>query len=290
MSEENQEVDPNTNADPAADAGAGAADAQQQDGQQQQDQGADGQPKAHGNAGKTPWYMSRIHEETNRAREALAAREAAERRAADAEALLARMQGGQKADGQQQQVTAQPQRQAVPQDQYQRDVIQQAERLNLYQNSNDVKQAGFSTFGAGFGDVLQTLTAVGATSDDFVYDVISVDKANAHVLLEKLAQDPDVAVNLVNMHPRQRIAELTRMAMKEGKPGANARQGGGEQQAKPAAISRAPAPKPAIEPSAPAGEADWLDPNKLDNMTEAEANAIFSRNWDAKYSGRGRAA
>lgn len=287
MEPETQEVDPNAVVDPAAaaaaDAGAAGADAQQQ----QQDPGAVDAAKPHGNAGKTPWYMARIHEETNKARAAEERATQEARRASDAEALLARMQGGAKPDAQQQ-PAAQPQRQAaVPQDQYQNDVRAGAEQLRFYENTNEVKQAGFAQFGTGFGAVLETLTAVGATSNDFVYDVLSVDKANAHVIFDTLAKDPERAAALVNMNPRARIAELTRMTMTDVKPAAQSQ---GQQQAKPASISKAPAPKPAVEPSAPAGESDWLDPAKLDNMTEAEANAMFSRQWDAKYSGRGRAA
>lgn len=287
MDPEIQEVDPNANVDPGASAAAADAGAAGADAQQQQDQGADGAAKPHGNAGKTPWYMARIHEETNKARAAEERATQEARRAADAEALLARMQSGAKPDGQPQ-PAAQPQpRAAVPQDQYQHDVRAGAEQLRFYENTNEVKQAGFAQFGTGFGAVLETLTAVGATSNDFVYDVLSVDKANAHVIFDTLAKDPERAAALVNMNPRARIAELTRMTMTDAKPAAQSQ---GQQQAKPASISKAPAPKPAIEPSAPASETDWLDPAKLDNMTEAEANAMFSRNWDAKYSGRGRAA
>ena len=285
---DDQNTDPNVAADPnvadqanqaaqdaAAAAGTGAGD-------------GPGSAKPHGNAGKTPWYMTEIAELRGKKRGLEQESQANAQRAADAEALLSRLQnGGQNKDGQQQHAPQQQQpaqrTDAVSPEQYQADVTREAARMNLYENSNDVRAAGFATFGAGFGETLTKLNAIGVTADDIVLDILSIDKANAHVILDKIAKDEDKAASLVRMSPRQRIVELTRMTMAENKQAGAAGAASGQNQA---GISRAPPPKPAFQSSAPAAETDWMDPEKLDKMSEQEANAMFSRQWDTKYARR----
>lgn len=272
MDPKNQTADPNASSDPAVVADPNVGSSAQEPGATEN---AGDPTKPHGNAGKTPWYMTRINEETNKRRELENQAADAMRRANDAEALLSRLQQDDKAPAGEQQ----PKRQGPTQEQYANDIMREASRLRFYEDSAAVKTAGVAKFGASFSDMLNTLTAIGATTDDFVLDVLTVDKVNAHVILKTLADEPERAASLAGMNSRQRIAELTRMAMAEPQKGGRAAQD--EPTAR--AVSRAPAPKPIIQPSASANEGDWMDPEKLDKMSEDEANAMFSSRWNEKY-------
>lgn len=194
------------------------------------------------------WAMKRISEESARAREAVERAVAAERRATEAEALAQRLQARPAGDGAQ--PAPQPQQQA-PADPNARQAEVQAEaaRQRFYEDTVDVRNRGIRQFGAAFTETLSILGALGATTDDFIQDVLAVDKAGAHATLKQIAADPEKAVALTQMTSRQRIAELTRMTMAEGakpepaaaepKPPALAAKG----------VSKAPAPPPVIQPS-----------------------------------------
>lgn len=242
--------------------------------------------------------MNRINEETNRRVAESSAREAAERRASDAEAMLARMQGGQQpsqqpANGQ---PAPQPQRgQPANEGEYQTHVMQAAQALNAAQTLTDVSTAMLNAGKTQFADFQQSvdlLRALGPLSpehaDNFVFDLAAVDKANAHIILDALAKDPEKAAQIVSMHPRARISELTRisMSLNGGANGANS--GGGGAPANPVAaaaaavprkISNAPAPRPAVQPSA----APAVKTFGADEMSDEE----FSAAWDKKYMGAG---
>ena len=140
-----------------------------------------------------------------------------------------------------------------------------------------VRNAGENEF-KDFGETLGILNAIGATNDDFVSDLLAVDKAGAHKILDKLAKDPEKAASLVGMDSRRRIAELTRMAdapKTEVKPAA-------EVVPKPAAISRAPAPKPALSPLAAGPEVDPTTPEGNEKMSDAQ----FEKWYKDKYQRR----
>lgn len=191
----------------------------------------------HGNKGKKPWFLERISQESHRAQTAEERAAAAERRAADAEAVAQRLQSGSENPA--------PRLPATPSDvDIDRLVDQRADAKRFAEDTIFVKNAGLQKFGAGFDNTLNILTAIGATNNDVVADILAVDKANAHVLLDKLAQDPEKAAALVSMNSRTRIAELTRMTMADVIPI--------KDPAKPAPkqVSRAPAPPPPVEPSA----------------------------------------
>ena len=221
-------------------------------------------PPAHGNAGKTPWYMQRISEESARAREATERVAAAERRAMEAEALAQRLQAT--AGGQQ----APPAAPAAPAPQT--DMARQAEinaaatAQRFFEDTLEVRNRGIAKFGQAFGETLNVLGALGATTNDFIADVLAIDKANAHELLVKIAKDPEKATALTQMNSRQRIAELTRMQMAEAKaietPAIAAVPSKG--------VSKAPAPPPPIEPSNKQTK-DW----RQDDSSEEEFNAGF---------------
>jgi hypothetical protein len=214
---------------------------------------------------KTPWYMERINEETNK-RRALEERAAeAERRAQEAQSLLERMQSGDK-------TTPQPQK--TEQTDIQSLVKAEAARQRLYEDSTAVRAQGLREF-SDFNDSLQVLSALGVTNDDFVQDVLAVDKVNAHKIFDALAKDPERAISLVGMDVRRRTAELTRISDKMSEPAKPAAQA---VTPKPAPVSKAPAPKPVLDPASDGEDNDLTN----DKMSDAE----WSAKWDAKYRKR----
>lgn len=202
-------------------------------------------PVEHGNKGKQPWFLGRISEETSAKNAALERAAAAEQRARDAEALAARLQGGNP-DPAAPPLPRQPVTPAPGAPDFQTAVQQEAARQRLYDDSLAIKSAGITKFGTDFKNTLSVLNAVGATTDDFVSTVIAVDKPNAHALLHSLAQDPERAASLASMNRDARIVELTRMSTMAAAPAT------APTPAAPAAraVSRAPAPPPPVTPSA----------------------------------------
>lgn len=215
--------------------------------------------KPHGNRGRTPWYMERINEETNKRRAVEEQLGQKAREAEEARALLERLQNGDK----------QPTnvRTETPVDEDARIEARAALKL-LQRDSATVRNAGIRAY-PDFSDSLKMLTSVGATSDEFVQDLIDTDMANAHKMIDFLAKDPDRTLELVNMSSKRRVAELTRISMSElNKPAAPP--------AAKAAISKVPPPKPVIDAvSDDSGETD-LGNDKLDDKT-------WSSLWDRKY-------
>lgn len=188
------------------------------------------------------WALDRISEETRKRQDADQRAQAAERRAAEAEALASRIQSGETSS------------QSVPtniqqdQPEFKTAVQQAAAAQRFHEETLKVRSAGFTQYGASFQESLQVLSALGATSDDFVSDVLAVDKSNAHILLETLAKDPERAVALTNMDSRSRIAELTRLTMAN-----TAKKPDIITETNPAPVrqvSKAPAPAPIVQPSA----------------------------------------
>lgn len=221
-------------------------------------------PAEHGNKGKTPWYMTRISEESN-------ARRVAEERARIAEEALARQPNGGAAAP-----AAEPARPAPQpiQQNFETAVRTEAQRLRLYEDTVAVKNAGLAAH-PDFNSSLNILTAIGATEDDFVQDVLAVDRANAHEIFHKLALDPEKAAVLAGMSSRARIAELTRMTMPAAAPAADPKvdpKPPAKAPAAPAAkqVSKAPPPAPPVEPSA-VKVVDW----RADTSSEAEFQAGF---------------
>lgn len=193
-------------------------------------------------------------------------REAAEQRAADLQAILERMQAGEKPE-----TVAKP-APKIPETDFQAAVKAQAARDRLYEDSNVVKAAGERDF-EDFADSLAKLNDVNVMSDEFVADLLAVDKNGAHIIIDKLAKNLEKATSLAGMDSRRRIAELTRMAdapKVEPKPVAEA--------PKPA-ISKAPTPKPAISPLAAAPDIDPTSPEGNEKMSDAQ----FERWYKEKH-------
>lgn len=179
---------------------------------------------------KNPWFLKRISAEAE-------ARRVAEQRAADAEAMLERLQAGKEPA---------PATPAPNTPDFQTAVQREAAKLRLAEDSTAIRDAGYREFGQQFGQNLAVLNAAGAVSDDIVLDLIAVDKPNAHKILATLAQDPERATALAAMDSRRRTAELTRISMAANAPTTPAP----KTPATPAKqVSKAPAPPPPVEPS-----------------------------------------
>ena len=206
---------------------------------------------------KTPkWMLDRITEITAKKQEAERRAEAADRRAAEAEALAQRLQTNHNPPSPEGRPNTNPvQLPPIPPNDpnFRNAVAQEAQRQRFYDDTVAVRSAGFAKFGPSFQESLQVLAAVNATTDDFIADVMATDKINAHVILEKIAKDPEKAVALANMDSRTRIAELTRMTMAQA---SQAEPAPAPKPAAPTKVSRAPAPPPPIEPSA-SKTIDW---------------------------------
>ena len=214
------------------------------------------------------WYMKRIAEESAAKQTERTAREAAERRAADAEAMLERLRAQQPAAAQPSPIHP---RADDPQAR-QAEIAREAAKQRLYEDSAEVRNRGMAQFGEAFTQALRVLNMAGATNDDFVADVLAVDKANAHVILERMAREPEKAEYLAAMSSRQRIAELTRMSI--ATPAAD--------KAPPVTakgISKAPAPAPRVEPSA-SNVVDW----RVDTASDED----FTRGFHEMMNKRSR--
>jgi hypothetical protein len=193
--------------------------------------------------------------------------ERARREASEARALAERLAAGKEPP---QTPTQRPQVEAAPTDEA--EVDRRAEYKLFVRDVNDIRAKGVDQFGAQFGETIRALAAVGADDDAFVSQVMAVDKANAHVLLNELAQDLERTVNLVGMDPTRRIAELTRMSMatKAKADDKTAPAAPGEPKAPPKIVSKAPPPPPPVTPSA-SKEVDW----RSDAASDEEFNRGF---------------
>jgi hypothetical protein len=124
---------------------------------------------------------------------------------------------------------------------------------------------------------LSVLQAVGAITDDFVSDVLAVDKFNAHKLFDSIAKDPEKAAALAGMSSRQRIAEITRMSLGSQKT---------ETSPAPAAtpaktVSKAPAPATRVVTAA----ATTL-PKYSDKISDEEFTAQFNARMKERRASR----
>jgi hypothetical protein len=135
---------------------------------------------------------------------------------------------------------------------------------------------GYAAFtGPKFDEMANILGAVGCVNDEFIADVLAVDRPNAHKTLAALAAEPETAARLASLDSRSRIAELTRITMAKAavveppvpKPA-------------PKVVSKAPAPAPVVEPSA-SKVVDW----RQDDASDEEFTRGFEETMK-KRSGR----
>lgn len=211
------------------------------------------------------WAIDKISEKEQKLRENNDRLSAAERRASEAEALAERLQRGDST-----QTNTGP---ILNQEEFKKEVQREAAAQRFHEDTVKVKSSGFTQFGANFQETLQILNAVGATSDDFVLDVLAVDKNNAHVLLDKLAKDPERTAALAGMDSRSRIAELTRLTM-----AVPAEKTEIKQEVKPTKqVSKAPNPPPVVEPSS----SKTID-GYSDEATDEQFTAQFNERMRAR--------
>lgn len=205
------------------------------------------EPVVHGNKGKTPWYMDRINEETNKRAnvEADLAKERRERQ--EAQSLLEKLQKGGDSTTH-----------AARVDEQDIDALVEARaaRKLFDADCNSAAAAWKKETGADFDGRMSVLGNVGllpardGSNTDFMMDIFAVDRENAHKILDLLSQDPDRALEMTRMDSRRRIAELTRMVMSQTEKPAPV------PAPKPAAVSKVPAPKPVLEPAGGVAEVD----------------------------------
>lgn len=183
------------------------------------------------------WAMDRINENQNKA-DRLADELAKERREkAEALALLERQGGSDKP-------APQPHTENTDIDAL---IDARAEQKLFVNDCNIVAHRGQTEI-PGFNDKLGLLRSIGVVNDEFLKDIFAVDKDGAHAILDSLSQDPGRASIMVKMDSRRRISELTRMTMTQVDKAAPALA------AKPAAVSKVPAPRPVLEATRAAEE------------------------------------
>lgn len=222
----------------------------------------DAAPKVHGLKGKTPWYMERINEETNKRRQTEERLVQAERERQEAKLLLDRLQGDGKETSKS--IIAEPDIDAL--------VDARAEQKLFNQDCNAVAERGSLDI-EGFNDKLGILRSIGVINDDFLKDIFAVDKAGAHKILDHLSQDQEKANLMTRMESRKRIAELTRIADRMTEPVKAA------PVVQKTAVSKVPPPKPVIDAVADdSGDAD-LTNDKMDDAT-------WSKLWDKRFRGK----
>lgn len=208
------------------------------------------------------WAIDEITSERARRRQA-------EQEARDMREMLERLQRQQQQpkEGQQEQQPPKVQYEQQPsREAFQSEVRAEAARMKLAEDSGYILNQGRAA-NPNFNETLGILNAVGFTTDEVVSDLIAVDKANAHKILEKIAKDPEQAVAYAKMDSRSRVAAFTRMAMTE--------QPAARQTEQPKPISKAPPPKPGFDPAGGAG-----DPNDL--MDDTISDAEWARRYKAK--------
>jgi hypothetical protein len=214
--------------------------------------------RPHGNKGQKPWFLQRISEESQ-------ARQQAEERARNAEALLERSQARNPAD------PAAPAAPRADESAIEARARQIAQETLNGEKIHGVIQEGLAAF-SDWDDRAATLGAAGAATPDFVLDVISVDAKNAHTILHALADDPQKAARLARMDTRTRTIELVKMSMAASTTNPPAAETPpARQSAPPKKVSSAPPPPPSVEPGA-SQVVDW----RSDKASDQE----FSRGWE----------
>jgi hypothetical protein len=224
--------------------------------------------------------QERVGEETTKRQAAEEAARVAIERARSFEEITKRLQADPKATPPAADPTAT--RAPAPADpQFQTAVQQEAARQRFNDDVQLVSESGLKTYGAKWTEAITALNAYGANSEEFVSNVMDVDKSKTHDIMFQIAQDGELAVRLTKMAPTRRIAEITRMVMAQTaaadpKPAVDAKPA----DPKPAAaLSRAPAPKPAIAPHAPAPDIDPRTPDGDAKMDDKEWEAWYKKTY-----------
>jgi hypothetical protein len=140
-----------------------------------------------------------------------------------------------------------------------------------------VSQAGAAKFGPAWNDTIAALNAYGVNTIDFVAGVMEVDRSRAHEIMHDIAQDGELAIQLAQMSPVQRIARITRMAAAAESKTKSDSTAAAAAAAPAPKVSKAPAPAPAIDPGT-TKTVDW----RSDSASDEE----FSRGWNENMKTR----
>lgn len=208
-----------------------------------------------------------------KARELETALEARDRTIREQNEMLARLQAKPGED------PAPPARTTPQQgtDEFNRAVDKAAFEREFTRNTGDVRTAGMAKF-PDFQATLGVLEALGVTNNQVILDLLSADKANAHIILDQLAKSPEKATAIASMDQPRRIAEFIRMAPVTA---AAAKTDPAAPAAPPArTVSRAPAPPPPVDP----GTKKELPPY-ADELSDEDFTAQFNERM-AKRSAR----
>lgn len=211
------------------------------------------------------WGWDRLHEESNKRKIEEAARQQLEKENAALKEMMERLQRGDTSPP-----ATQTSKREVASPDFEHAVQREAEKRSLAQARDGIIRSGYEEFGkAKFDESANVLAALNCVSDDFISDVLAVDGSRAHKLLAKIASDPEKAATLSAMDSRNRIAELTRIAMSDKEAPKS------QEAPTPKPASKAPPPKPQLDPIGGAG-----DPNDL--MDENISDDEFFRRWKKK--------
>ena len=151
-----------------------------------------------------------------------------------------------------------------------------------------VSEAGIKAYGEKWDEAITALNAYDANTVDFVMGVVAVDQTKAHEIMFQLSKEPEKTLALAKMPLERRIAEITRMADKMPQtPAPEIKADPAVPAPKPAEpISRAPAPKPALAPLAPAPAVDPTTPEGNEKIEDKDWEKWWKTEGENKFMQR----
>jgi hypothetical protein len=205
-------------------------------------------------------------------REIAAERDNAQQRARDAQSLAERLAKGEAAHMPGAQQETQRSAPVIDDEEVNRRAAQIIHSRDVQSLGNNLREQ----FGqARFAEADKALAALAPDGgSEFLQSLIAVTKTEAHKILNDLTDKPAELQRIINLDPISRAAELTRMSIVTTSAAESA----------PAArkgVSRAPAPAPAVEPSATKVR-DWDAINTDPKTSDAE----WSKAWEARQRER----
>lgn len=160
-------------------------------------------------------------------------------------------------------------------DEFQTAVKAEAGRLAFLKECEDIHAVGTQSF-KDWTETIGIINAIGASSDNFLQDVIAADRANAPALLHELANDPTMARRLVAMDARNRVGALAKMAVKIEAAAKPTTAANGSATPPPKPLSKAPAPMAKID-------AGGMNTPDTDLYSDNTPDAAWSKAFDKKF-------